>query len=70
MKIYVREQIKILLVQEDVKMKDLALQMQEKFDKKYTLQNLSQRLKRGTVSYNEVLEIAEVLGYKIKFEKE
>jgi hypothetical protein len=70
MKMYVREQVKALLAQENTKMKDLALKMQEKIGKKYTLQNLSHRLKRGTVTYNEFLEIAEILGYKVKFEKE
>ncbi len=69
MKMYVREQVKALLAQENVKMKDLAFQMQEKIGKKYTLQNLSHRLKRGTVTYNELLEIAEILGYNVKFEK-
>lgn len=70
MKMLVREQIKALLAQENLKMKELALKMQEKTDKSYSLQNLSHRLKRGTVTYNEVLLISEILGYKIKFEKE
>ncbi|MFA6989854.1 MAG: hypothetical protein WC197_07275 [Candidatus Gastranaerophilaceae bacterium] len=51
-------------------MKEIALKMQEKTGKNYSLQNLSHRLKRGTVTYNEVLLISEILGYKIKFEKE
>jgi len=69
MKMMVREQIKALLAQENIKMKELALKMQEKTDKNYSLQNLSHRLKRGTVSYNEVLLITEILGYNVKFEK-
>jgi hypothetical protein len=70
MKMLVREQIKTLLAQENLKMKEIALKMQEKTGKNYSLQNLSHRLKRGTVTYNEVLLISEILGYKIKFEKE
>lgn len=70
MKIQVREQIKTLLAQENIKMKELASKMQEKTGKNYSLQNLSHRLKRGTVTYNEVLIIAEILGYRINFEKE
>ena len=65
----VREQIKALLAQENMKMKELALKMQEITGKNYSLQNLSHRLKRGTVTYNEVLQISEILGYSIKFEK-
>ncbi len=68
MKMLVREQIKALLAQENMKMKDLAEKMQEKTGKNYSLQNLSHRLKRGTVSFNEVLEISEILGYNITFE--
>ena len=69
MKMLVREQIKALLAQENMKMKDLAEKMQEKTGKNYSLQNLSHRLKHGTVSFNEVLEISEILGYNITFEK-
>ena len=65
----VREQVKALLAQENMKMKELAMKMQEITGKNYSLQNLSHRLKRGTVSYNEVLQISEILGYNIKFEK-
>lgn len=69
MKMLVREQIKALLAQENIKMKELAEKMQEKTGKNYSLQNLSHRLKRGTVSYNEVLLIIEILGYDLNFEK-
>jgi len=70
MKMPVREQIKTLLAQENLKMKELAVKMQEKTGKNYSLQNLSHRLKRGSVTYNEVLLISEILGYDIKFEKQ
>ena len=70
MEMLVREQIKALLAQENIKMKELASKMQEKTDKNYSLQNLSHRFKRGTITYNEVLLMAKILGYKVKFEKE
>lgn len=70
MKMQVREQIKTLLAQENIKMKELAVKLQKTTGKNYSLQNISQRLKRGTLYYNEVLLIAEILGYDIKFEKE
>lgn len=37
---------------------------------KTTSQNLSNKLSRGTIKYSEVKEIAEIIGYKIKWEKE
>ena len=32
-------------------------------------QNLSQRVKRGTITYDEALEFADKLGYKIEWVK-
>ena len=32
-------------------------------------QNLSNKLRRGTITYNDVLLIAEILGYSIKWNK-
>ena len=34
-------------------------------DNKISKQNLNNKLTRGTIKYSEVLEIADVLGYKI-----
>lgn len=49
-------------------MKELAEEMEQRTGKKYSLQSLSHRLTRGTITYNEVLLMAEILGYHIKFE--
>lgn len=67
MKLQVKEQIKTLLVQKGVKQKDLAKLLSDKTDKNYTADTLSHRLNRGTITYNEVLIIADILGYDIKF---
>lgn len=39
--------------------------LNEKYNKKTTVQNLSNKLSRETISYKEILEIADVLGYEI-----
>ena len=65
----VREQVKALLAQEGMKMKDLVVELEKVSGRSYSLQAFSQRLSRGTLSYNEVLQITEILGYEIKFEK-
>lgn len=36
---------------------------------KTTPQNISNKLTRGTIKYSEVKEIAEIIGYTIKWEK-
>lgn len=67
MSIKVREQIKSLLASKNVTMKELCKLLSDKLGKEYSLPNFSGKLKRGTISYNEVLLIAEILGYEIKF---
>ena len=67
MALLVREQVKTLLVEKNITMKELAELLSVKTSKKCSLANLSAKLTRGTLSYNEVLKIAEILGYEIKF---
>ena len=68
MELNAKEIIKIILSRENVKQKDLAVMLSEKLGKKYTAGSLSQKINRGTISYNEVVEIANILGYEIKIE--
>ena len=70
MNLKAREQIKSILAQEGLMMKDLALGLEKELNKRYTLDNLSKKLRNGTISYNQVALIADILDYKIKFEKE
>ena len=51
-------------------MKELAVKLEQKLNKPYTLDNLSKKLRNGTIPYNQVALIADILDYKIKFEKE
>lgn len=62
MRLEAKEQIKTLLAQKGLKLKDLA----EKLG--CTPNSLTQRLGRGSITYNEMLIIADILGYKIHFE--
>jgi hypothetical protein len=39
-------------------------------DEQTTVQNISNKLSRGTIKYNEVLEIAQILGYNLVWEKQ
>lgn len=69
MKLKVKEQIKVLLSQEGIKQKDLAAILSKKTGHFYSATNLSQKLGRGSLTYNEFLEIADISGYEIKLEK-
>lgn len=56
-------QLKHILIEENKKIKDIA-EMQET-----SIQNLSKKLRRNTIRYQEMLDIAEKLGYEIKWVK-
>ena len=65
----VRERIKSLIAHENITIKQLAELMSKKTGKNYSLQSISHRMLRGTLSFNEVEIITEILGYEIKLEK-
>ena len=46
----------------------LAKCISEKKNKHYTVQNLSNKLKKGTLNFNELQIMLDELGYIIKFE--
>jgi len=65
-----REQVKILLIKENMSLTELARKMTDFTGKSYTQQGLSNKLSRNTLRYSEICNIAKILGYTIKFEKE
>lgn len=65
----IREEIKSILAKENLTMSDLAEKISEKTGKKCSLQSISQRLLRGTLTFNDAEFIAEILGYDLKFTK-
>ncbi len=65
----VRKDIKVLLAENNVKLKDLAVEMSEKIGKKITADNISQKLRKGTLRYDDAMIIGDILGYDLKFIK-
>lgn len=63
----IKNEVKSYIVKEGFTMKKVAGLLDEKSD--VALQNLSNKLTRGTIKYSEIKEIAEILGYEIKWEK-
>ena len=58
-------EIKVLLIKKGWTQEKLAKKMSTKLNKKYTAQNLGNKLRRETIPYREIKLIAEILGYKI-----
>ena len=69
MQINSKSQVKLLLMLEDVKLKELVTKLSEETGKKYTSDGLSHKLSSGKLTYDEMLLIADLLGYKIEFSK-
>jgi len=67
MRVQVREQVKALLALRGLKLKDLPALLKQKTGKDYTEASLIGKLKRGSLSYNEMLVICEILNYEIEF---
>lgn len=63
----IKERIKALFVWRDVTITAFAAYMSKEFGKNYSQSRLSHKLARGTISFKEVLEIADILGYDVVF---
>jgi hypothetical protein len=65
----IKEDIKSIIVMSGKTMSEVVELINHKYNRQDTVQNFSNKLTRGTIRYLEVLEIAEVLGYTIKWVK-
>ncbi len=63
----VRSDIKKILAESDVSVTHLAELMTEKTGKYYSQSNISQKLMRGTIKFEEAKLIGELLGYELKY---
>ncbi len=65
----VREDIKVLLAREDWRLSEIAKEMTNITKKNYSGQNLSQKMTRKTLKYEEAKLIGDILGYDLTFIK-
>ena len=64
-----KETVKILLVKKEMTTKALAEKLTEYTGRKYSRSGLSNKINRSSINYDEMEDIAKVLGYKIVFEE-
>jgi len=69
MKLSAKDLIKLLLSRENITQKKLAYMLTEQTNKKYTPDGLSRKLNNDTITYKEVSNIVDILGYNINVEK-
>lgn len=62
-------EIRKLVIDNNVTLTTLAEYIAEAKGKAYSVQNLSSKLKKGTINSNEIAIILDKLGYEISFIK-
>ena len=67
----VHNEIKAIIAQNGLTLTEVVnrMNLQRKPDEQTTVQNISNKLTRGTIKFSEVLEIASVIGLKISWDK-
>ena len=64
-----KQQIKHLLVQNEITMTELCKRMSERLKKPYTIHNISGKLNRDTIKYSEIKLLYDILGYELVLRK-
>lgn len=64
-----RDDIKLLLLKNHMTITELASKMSIFLNKKMSQSGLSQKLTNGTLRYDELSAICEILGYDLEFKK-
>lgn len=65
----IRNEIKAVIVREGTTMSDVLERLKEKHGWSSSLPNLTAKLRRESIRYKEVIELADVLGYEIVWQK-
>lgn len=61
--------LKKILLDVNITLTELAKALENRLEKPYSMQNLSNKLRNETITYREMLLIADILGYELKFIK-
>ena len=65
----IRNEIKSQIVHAGFTMQELVDRLAEEYDWSDSVSNLSAKLQRESIRYKEVVELADVLGYDIVWQK-
>lgn len=65
----IRNEIKSYMAREGVTMTEVVRRMSSDYGWSASVPNLSEKLKRGSLRYSEVVELADALGYDIVWRK-
>ena len=65
----IRNEIKAQIVRAGFTMQELVDRLSDEYDWSDSVSNLSAQLQRESIRYKEVVELADVLGYDIVWQK-
>ena len=65
----IRNEVKAQIVRTGFTMQELVDRLAEEYDWSDSVSNLSAKLQRESIRYKEVVELADVLGYDIVWQK-
>lgn len=64
-----KEEIKGYIVSSGWSITRIAEELNKRNSSEYTMQNLSNKIRKESLKYSEVLQIADIIGYNIKWVK-
>ncbi len=64
-----RNEIKAIIVREGMTMSEVVEKMAEQYGWSASVPNLSGKLRRGSLRYQEAVELADALGYDLVWQK-
>ena len=65
----IRNEIKAQIVRAGFTMQELVNRLADEYDWSDSVSNLSAKLQRESIRYKEIVELADVLGYDIVWQK-
>lgn len=65
----IRNEIKSIIVREGISMSAVVRKMAVGYGWSASVPNFSEKLKHGTLRYSEALELADLLGYDVVWQK-
>ena len=69
MKSNIRNEVKAQIVRAGFKMQELVDRLHDDYGWSDSVSNLSAKLQRESIRYREIIELADVLGYEIVWQK-
>ncbi len=64
---FIANSLKKILLDENITLTEIAKALGNRSHKKYSMQNLSNKLHNETITYKDMFLIADILGYDLKF---